>query len=68
MSADICCLQTCKGHIRSHIKFIMFFDPQNIGLETFYVQLSLILAELWRKIDFLLMAALFCTLSCVSHI
>ena len=52
----------------SENSFIMFFDPQNIGLETFYVQLSLILAELWRKIDFLLMAALFCTLSCVSQI
>ena len=25
---------------------IMFFDPQNVGLETCYVQLSLILAEL----------------------
>ena len=34
--------------ISDHFKnsFIMFFDPNNIGLETCYVQLSLILAEL----------------------
>ena len=32
--------------------FTMFFDPQNIGLETCYTQLSLLLAELWRKLDF----------------
>ena len=30
----------------------MFFDPQNIGLKTCYVQLSLILAELLRKSRF----------------
>ena len=45
------------------ISLKMFFDYQNIGLETCYVQLSLILAELWRKIDFSLMAVLFCTLT-----
>ena len=43
---------------RSENSFTMFFDPQNIGLETCYTQLSLILAELWQKIDFSLMAAL----------
>ena len=47
----------------SENSFLMFFDPQNIGLETCYEQLSLILAELWRKIDFSLMAAIFCTIS-----
>ena len=44
---------------RSENSFTMFFDLQNIGLETCYIQLSLILAELWRKIDFSLMAAIF---------
>ena len=34
---------------RSENSFTMFFDPQNIGLETCYTQLSLILAELWRQ-------------------
>ena len=48
--------------------FTMFFDPQNIGLETCYMQLSLILAELWRKIDFSIMAAIFCAITCVRHI
>ena len=43
----------------SEHSFIMFFDPQNIGPETCYVQLSLILAELWRKIDCSLMATNF---------
>ena len=46
----------------------VIFYPQNIGLEICYVQLSLLLTELWRNIDFSLMAALFCTLSCVRHI
>ena len=44
---------------RSENSFTMFVDPQNIGLETCYMQLSLILAELWLKIDFSLMAAIF---------
>ena len=44
---------------RSESIFTVFFDPQNLGLETCYIQLSLILAELWRKIDFSLMAAIF---------
>ena len=44
---------------RSEKTITMFFDPQNIGLETRYMQLSLILGELWRKIDFSLMAAIF---------
>ena len=52
----------------SENSFLMLFDPQNIGLVTCYVQLSLILAELWRKIDFSLMVALFCKLSCVRQI
>ena len=41
----------------------MLLDPKNIGLESCYVQLSLILAELWRKIYFSLMAAIFCTIA-----
>ena len=45
---------------RSENSFTVFFDPQNIGLETCYMQLSLLLAELWPKIDFSLMAAIFC--------
>ena len=53
---------------RSEIFFTMFFDPQNIGLKTCYMQLSLILAELWRKIDFSLMVAIFCEITCVRHI
>ena len=53
---------------RSKSSFTMFFDPQNIGLETCYMQLSLILAELWRKIDFSLMATIFCAITCVRHI
>ena len=48
---------------RSESSFTMFFDPQNIGLETCYMQLSLILAELWRKIDFSLMAAIVCAIT-----
>ena len=31
---------------RSENTFIMFFGPQNIGLETCYMQLSLILADI----------------------
>ena len=53
---------------RSENSFTMFFDPQNIGLETCYTQLSLILAELWRKIDFSLMAAIFCAITYIRHI
>ena len=53
---------------RSENSCTMFFDPQNIGLKTCYMQLSLLLAELWRKIDFLLMAATFCAITCVRHI
>ena len=53
---------------RSENSFTVFFNPQNIGLETCYVHLSLILAELWRKIDFSLMAAIFYTIACVRHI
>ena len=52
---------------RSEKSFTMFFDPQNIGLKICYMQLSLILAELWRKIDFPLMAAIFCAITCVRH-
>ena len=47
---------------------LLFFDPQNIGLKTCYTQLSLILAELWRKIDLPLMAAIFCAITYVRHI
>ena len=61
------CLRTFKGHIIS-LSSIMFLDPRNIGLETCYLQLSSILAELWRTIDFSLMAALFCIQVCVRHI
>ena len=53
---------------RSENTFTMFFDPQNIGLETCYMQLSLILAKLWRKIDFSLMELIFCAITCVEHI
>ena len=52
---------------RSENSFTMFFDPQNIGLGN-YSQLSLILAELWRKIDFSLMAAIFCAITYIRHI
>ena len=34
---------------RSENSLTMFFDPKNIGLETYYMQLPLILAELWLK-------------------
>ena len=75
MQHIMCCYVAC-GHakdISDHSdqitnRFIMFFDLPNIGLETCYVQLSIILAELSWKIDFSLMVALFFTLSCVSHI
>ena len=53
---------------RSEKSFNIFFDPQNIGLKTCYMQLSLILAELWRKMSFLVMAAIFCAIACVRHI
>ena len=53
---------------RSENSFTMFIDLQNIGLETCYTQLSLILAELWRKIDFSLMAAIFCAITYIRHI
>ena len=53
---------------RSENSFTMFFDPQNIGLETCYTLLSLILAELWRKIDFSLMAAIFGAITYIRHI
>ena len=48
---------------RSENSLTMFFDPRNIGLKTCYMQLSLILAELWRKIDFSLLAAIFCAIT-----
>ena len=53
---------------RSENSLTMFFDPQNIGLETCTTQLSLILAELWREIDFSLMAAIFCGITYIRHI
>ena len=53
---------------RSENSFTMFFDPQNIGLETCYTELSLILAELWRKIYFSLMAAIFSAITYIRHI
>ena len=53
---------------RSENSFTMFFDPQNIGLETCSTRLSLILTELWRKIDFSLMAAIFCAITYIRHI
>ena len=52
----------------SENSFTMFFDPQNIGPETCSTQLSLILAELWRKIDFSLMASIFCAITYIRHI
>ena len=48
---------------RSENSFTMFFDHQNIGLKTCYTQLSLILAELWQKIDFSLMVAIYCAIT-----
>jgi hypothetical protein len=33
------------GHFKTGL--IMMFDPQNMGLETIFVQLSVILAEIW---------------------
>ena len=53
---------------RSENNFTLFFAPQNIGLKTFYMQLSLLLAELWRQIDFSLMAEIFCAITCARHI
>ena len=53
---------------RSENSFTMFFDPQNIGLEICYAQLSLILAELWQKIDFSLMTAIFYAITYIRHI
>ena len=53
---------------RSEHSFTMFFHPRNIGLETCYTRLSLILAELWRKIDFSLMVAIFGAITYSRHI
>ena len=53
---------------RSENSFTMLFDPQNIGLGTCYTQSFLILAELWRKIYFSLMAAIFCAIKYIRHI
>ena len=53
---------------RSENSFTMFSDPQNIGLETCYTQLSLILAEPWQKINFSLIAAIFCAITYNRHI
>ena len=46
--------------ISDHVKnsFIMFVDPQNMGLDTLFVQLSAILAEIYLNIHFSVMAAL----------
>ena len=38
----------------------MIFDPQNMGLDTSFVQITAILAEILGKIDFSVMAALIC--------
>ena len=61
-----CLLTDISG--RSKNSFTLFFDPQNIGLETCYMQLYIILAEIWRKIDFSLLAATFCKITSVRHI
>ena len=53
---------------RSENSLTMLFYPQNIGLDTCSTQLSLILAELWRKIYFSLMAAIFCAITYIRHI
>jgi hypothetical protein len=47
---------------RSHLRhrFIMIFDPRNMGLEPLIMQLSAILAVIWRTLDFPVMAALIC--------
>jgi len=34
------------------------FVPQNMGLDTLFVKISVILAEIWKKIGFSVMAAL----------
>jgi hypothetical protein len=36
---------TCGRHFKTGL--IMIFDPQNMGLETMFFQLSVILAEIW---------------------
>ena len=53
---------------RSENSFSMFFDLQYIGLETCNTKLSLILAELWRKMFFSLMAAIFRPITYTRHI
>jgi hypothetical protein len=45
---------TC-GHFKTGL--IMIFDPQNMGLETIFFQLSVILAEIWWITDLPIMAA-----------
>jgi hypothetical protein len=47
-----------SGHLRH--RFIMIFDPRNVGLEPLIMQLSAIFAEIWWIIDFPVMAALIC--------
>ena len=42
----------------------MIVDPEDMGLETLFVQLCAILAEITWKIDFSIMAAFICILSC----
>ena len=38
----------------------MILDPQNMGLDTLIVELSALLAEIWRNIHFPVMASLIC--------
>ena len=38
----------------------MILDPQNMGLDTFIVELCALLAEIWRNIHFPVMASLIC--------
>ena len=45
-------------HIKNSV--IMLADPQNMGVDTLFVQLSAILVEIWRKVDYSVMAALIC--------
>jgi len=45
----------------------MIVDPENIGMDTFFVLLYAILAEKWWKIDISIMAAVICILNCQRH-
>ena len=48
-------IKEASGHFENCI--ILFFDPQNMGIDTSFDQLSLLMTEIWQIIDFCIMAA-----------